>query len=162
MVIVQQALLLLVVTVAAQAATVFEIYGPFRGYWLEVDATAYSIYDRNGVHIANGKSGQWVHKTADGVTDTRDVVYGMAVSQTDRGGHALPIGSKIVIPWGLGYLDNVRANDRVFPVDDVGPFSVKATSGIRRIDVRFNDHADAVRWAGPTGHRTIRVFVISP
>ena len=154
-------LLALALYAHASAATVLELYGPYRGYWLEVDATAYSIYDENGDHIANGKSGIWVHKTADGRTDTRDVVHGVAVSQTDRGGLWLPVGSKIVIPWGLGYLDRMRANDRVFPVDDVGPFKVKSRGGVRRVDVRFNDHADAVRWAGPTGHRTIRIFVIS-
>lgn len=156
------ALALLLLATVAQAATVTEIYGPFRGYWMEVDATAYSIFCRDGAHNDGRKPGIWAHRTADGVTDTRDTPYGFAVPMADRGGKRLPVGSKIVVPWGFGYVDHVRANDRVFPVDDVGAFKRTSIHGLQRVDVRFNDHADAVRWAGPTGHRTIRIFVILP
>ena len=146
----------------ASAATVLELYGPYRGYWLEVDATAYSLFDQDGSHNDLGKPGKWAHRTADGVTDTREVPYGMAVSMIHRGGKILPLGTSVVIPWGFGYLDRIRENDRVFPVDDVGAFKTKSAAGLFRVDVRFKDYADAVRWAGPTGHRTIRIFVIAP
>jgi len=134
---------------------------PPAGHWIEVVATAYSPHDSIDDDYRATK-GRWLYKTADGRTDVRSTPYGVAVPLLARSRKpAIPFGTKLVIPAGLGYLDRSR-QDRVFVVDDVGNGKeyYPERGGRLHVDLRFRDHASAVRWAGPRGYRFISVFVL--
>lgn len=88
--------------------------------------------------------------TANG-TQTNSVPYGVAASPN------LPLGSRVWIPVGAGYLDQSRATNRWMPVDDRGGAlrSEWHRSGITRLDLRFRTHASAKAF----GRKLISVFV---
>lgn len=140
-------------------------YSGFTGRWVKVCATAYTPTNPiDGDYHATKGAYRW--KTADGKTDVRSVPYGIAVPQQKRtDGKKRPewdFGTKVIIPTGHGYLDKIRKNDRIFPVDDTSESSLffRSKNGCLHIDVRFVDTKDAIKWAGPTGYRFISVFVI--
>lgn len=113
------------------------------GSWRWVEATAYCpcarCTDGDGI-TANG-------------TRTARVPYALAADRS------LPMGARVYVPPGLGYLDRLRPFDRVFVIDDRGGAldTEAAANGFPRIDLRFRDHADAVRF----GRRLLPVFVCS-
>lgn len=140
-------------------------YNGLEGHWVEVCATAYSPEDPIDSVYRESKGEKWRWKTANGRTDVRHTPYGIAVPVKRADGKVRPqwsFGTRVVIPVGLGYLDRSRADDRVFTVDDTGDgkeyFATK--NGKTHIDLRFKQHADAIRWAGPLGYRFIHVFVL--
>ena len=91
--------------------------------------------------------------TANG-TDTRDEPYGIASDPL-----ALPYGTVLWIPTGLGYLDRQAPADpdRQFTVDDTGGIVRRRTrqTGRLHIDLRFIHHRNAVRF----GVKTATVYV---
>lgn len=136
----------------------------YKGRWIEVCATAYTPTNAidSDYHATKGKY-RW--KTADGRTDVRRVPYGIAVPlqrRTDKKIPVFPFGTRVIIPSGNGYLDRMRPDDRVFPVDDTSESSkfFYSKNGKLHIDVRFVDDVDAIKWAGPKGYRFIKIFVI--
>lgn len=94
---------------------------------------------------------QTTDRTADG-TDTDVVPYGLAADPS------LPFGTTVIIPAGHGLLDNVRAFDRAFRVDDRGGrvTSEARTKGVLRLDLRVisNDYARQI------GRRRIVVYLV--
>ena len=86
--------------------------------------------------------------TYDG-TDTDEQPYGLAADRR------IPIGTVIYIPSGLGVLDNVRAFDRGFRVDDRGGALEHHGGGVIRLDLRVKD----VEWAKRFGRRRVTVWV---
>lgn len=114
------------------------------GRYLMVEATGYCPCSRctDGDRI-----------TADG-TRTNRVPYAIAADRS------FPIGTLIYVPAGLGYLDRVRASDRIFRIDDRGgSLDTEASRyGVPRIDLRFRDHASAVRF----GRRAMPIFICNP
>ena len=86
--------------------------------------------------------------TADG-TMTRDVPYNLAADRR------IKLGTIIYIPTGHGVLDNVRAFDRAFRVDDRGGALEHHGGGMLRLDLRVKDHA----WAKRFGRRVVTVWV---
>lgn len=140
-------------------------YMGFTGRWVQVCATAYTPTNAiDGAYHATKGAYRW--KTADGRTDVRKIPYGIAVPQQRRSDNKkIPewdFGTEIIIPAGYGYLDNIRKDERVFPVDDTSESSLffHSKQGCLHIDVRFVDTRDAIKWAGPLGYRFISVFVI--
>jgi hypothetical protein len=134
----------------------------FDGYWIEVVATAYSPQDPIDHHYRETKGERWRWITADGRTDVRQVPYGVAVPLNGRKPW-LPFGTRLLIPVGDGYVDQSRP-DRVFRVDDVGngkEYFKHDRDGRLHVDLRFKTHKSAIAWAGPTGRRVLRVFVIT-
>ena len=116
------------------------------GEWVpvEVTATAYCPCTRCCGERAVGL-------TADG-TDVRTWPYGIAVDP-----RWLPYGTPILVPHGLGYLDQQQPAARVFYADDTGGTirrRARAT-GRPHIDLRFRQHGNAVRF----GVRVITVLV---
>lgn len=85
------------------------------------------------------------------MTDTRRVPYNFAADRS------LPIGTRIYLPKGLGLLDNVRSENRVFVVDDRGgALDTEARRyGIIRLDLRVKDHWQAVKY----GRRVVPVII---
>lgn len=114
------------------------------GQWLTVEATAYCPCDKctDGDRI-----------TANGTKTTR-VPYALAADQS------LPMGSRVYVPPGLGYLDRARPLDRIFTVDDRGgALDTEALrSGVFRIDLRFKDHGDAQKF----GRKIVAVYLFTP
>ena len=128
------------------------------GHWVDAIATAYSPEDPiDGAYRAT--KGRWRYITADGSTDIRDEPYGVAVPKVN-GRPLWAYGTEVVIPRGLGYVEHAHP-DRTFTVDDTGSTITRATSqtGDVHIDLRFRSEASARAWAGPTGHRRIRIWV---
>ena len=78
--------------------------------------------------------------------------YGLAASP------GLPFGAWVIIPAGHGLLDNARAFDRSFQVDDRGGAVTREAleSGILRIDLRVLTHAAARR----IGRQRITVYLV--
>lgn len=142
----------------AGVMTSADIYAGFTGYWVEAIATAYSPHDAIDGHHWSTKD----HVTANG-TDWRETPYGIAVPY--RAGRALMVryGTRIVVPAETGYLAKTRPADRVFTADDTGGVISRRTveTGKPHIDLRFKSEASARSWVGPTGRRTIRVFVVT-
>jgi 3D (Asp-Asp-Asp) domain-containing protein len=90
-------------------------------------------------------------RTADG-TDTKRAPYNLAADPS------LPFGAMVWIPAGHGLLDNVRAFDRAFRVDDRGG-AVTREAGERdvlRLDLRVISHREAQR----IGRVRLTVFLI--
>jgi 3D (Asp-Asp-Asp) domain-containing protein len=112
------------------------------GKWITVEASAYCPCS-----LCCDKR---TERTADG-TNTRNVPYGVAASPD------LPLGSKIYIPPGAGYLDDSRKNDRVFTIDDRGGLlrSEWRRTGITRIDLRYKHHWSAQQF----GRKLMMVYV---
>lgn len=114
------------------------------GFWLAAQVTAY----------CGGpcKECQTTGTIANGTSTTR-VPYALAADRS------LPMGSRVYIPAGIGYLDRLRPSDRVFTVDDRGgALDTEAlASGVFRIDLRFIGHADAKRF----GRRMVDVYVFT-
>ncbi len=84
-------------------------------------------------------------------TNTDRVPYAFAADRS------LPFGTRIYVPAGLGVLDQIRADDRWFPVDDRGgALDTEARKyGVTRLDLRVRDHWWAVRF----GRRSLPVFI---
>jgi hypothetical protein len=135
-------------------------YQGWLGRWETVIATAYTPSDPldDAYHATKGERWRWI--TADGTTDVRRVPYGVAVPLR-RGEPAWTFGTRLIVPTGLGYLDRCREGEREFTVDDVGNGSqyFPTEHGMLHVDLRFVDRRDALRWAGPEGKRSIRVFI---
>ena len=84
-------------------------------------------------------------------TNTDRVPYAFAADRS------LAFGTRIYVPAGLGVLDQIRAADRWFPVDDRGgALDTEARKyGVTRLDLRVRDHWWAVRF----GRRSLPVFI---
>jgi 3D (Asp-Asp-Asp) domain-containing protein len=128
-------LALLLIAALAQAAE-----------WVPVEATLTSYCP---CKICCGARAKGI--TADG-TDTKEYPYGLAADL-----RALPAGSRIWIPTGIGYLDATFPTDRGFVVDDTGGALIRNTRKTGRIhlDLRFRYHGSAVRF----GVKTVTVYV---
>jgi hypothetical protein len=134
----------------------------FDGYWLDVVATAYSPHDPIDHHYRKTKGERWRWITADGRPDVRRTPYGISVPRRGRK-PILPFGTRVIIPAGVGYLDGPGEN-RVICVDDVSAakgFFTHDGAGRLHLDLRFKTYRSAIEWAGPTGRRVLRVFVIT-
>lgn len=124
------------------------------------------------VGIAQGAEGKWIEATAtaycpcniccegsdDGITAngtrTDEVPYAVAASRN------IPLGSRVYIPLGSGYLDVSRSDQRWFQVDDRGSALTsewKAT-GETRLDLRYRTHHSAKLY----GRRVILVYISTP
>lgn len=157
-------MILLTLALAANAVE----YDGFSGYWVTVDATAYTPTDpHDGSYHATKGVDRWM--TAGRISDVRKVPNNIAApfrAGPDRVRNVtmfVDYRTKVLIPKGYGYLDRMRPEDRVFTVDDTGGTITKLTmqSGRVHLDLRFQSRSDAIKWAGPTGKRTIQVFVIT-
>jgi len=136
---------LITAAMAAQPAT----YMNAHGYWLQVEATAYSPLDSMTRDDENNPR----RLTATGISALRRP-YGIAADPT-----ALPYGTRIIIPTGYGYLDRSESEARVFTVDDTGSIVKWLTrhDGVIAIDLRYISVSSAIRF----GRKTIWVFVIA-
>jgi hypothetical protein len=114
------------------------------GVWAIAEATAYCPCDKctDGDRI-----------TADG-TSTKRVPYNFAADRS------VEMGTMLWIPPGLGVLDNARATDRMFIVDDRGSALDRESreSRVLRLDLRVRDHS----WAVTFGRRPLPVYVCDP
>lgn len=125
-------LLLALVVAAAQSA---------EGRWITAEVTAYAgncpLCETAGV-TANG-------------TLTASRPYGVASSPD------VPMGSRVFVPAGCGYLDEHSPVDRWFTCDDRGGAlrSEWRRSGITRIDLRYRTHASAKAF----GRKLMLVFI---
>jgi 3D (Asp-Asp-Asp) domain-containing protein len=154
----------LLLSILALTSYASETYQGFTGYWLKVNATAYSPHDGIDSNYRSTKGPKWLWITADGRTDVRWIPYGIAVplKSGTRKPH-FPFGTKVIIPTGYGYVDNSVPN-RVFTIDDVGngrQYYKHDSKGQLHIDLRFKTHKSAIEWAGPKGNRDITVFVVT-
>jgi len=106
------------------------------GQWREAVLTAYSPLD----DLTRDDNGNPHRLTSTGVR-TASVPYGVAADPS-----ALPYGTRVLVPAGLGYLDASRAGDRVFTVDDTGPIVRRRTraTGVLHLDLRFRSVASAL------------------
>jgi 3D (Asp-Asp-Asp) domain-containing protein len=111
--------------------------------WLLVEATAYcggpcEKCETKGV-TANG-------------TRVNSRPYGIAGSPN------LGLGSRVYIPTGAGYLDQVSPDARWFTIDDRGGAvaSEWRRSGIARIDLRYKTHWSAQQF----GRKLIMVYIM--
>ena len=147
-------ILLLALCAASLAA---ETYQGNLGYWVDTVATAYSPEDAIDHHYRESK-GKWRYITADGRTDVRSVPYGVAVPNVDKT-PKLAYGTKVIIPYGYGYLDKCRPNDRVFPVADTGyTISQKMReTKVMHIDLRYISKDWSSKWKTTA----LRMFVIT-
>lgn len=142
-----------------------DTYQGHVGRWVIVDATAYTPHDVGDSHHW---STQDTHTAS--MRDWRHHPHGVAVpmGKDARGKRTepllVPYGTRMIIPRGYGYLDRLRANDRVFVADDTGGrisiLTEQARDGVPVIDLRFQSEQDAIRWAGPTGRRRLMVFIV--
>jgi 3D (Asp-Asp-Asp) domain-containing protein len=133
-----------------------------RGYWITVNATAYSPHDPIDSEYHGRKGARWRWVTADGTTDVRRFPYGIAVPVV-HGEPWLPYGTQVIIPVDTEYLAKSFPceSDRVFTVDDTGARITKRSRANGRIwiDLRFKTSASATAWAGGQGFREIDIFV---
>jgi hypothetical protein len=111
------------------------------GKWVMAEVTAYCPCDRctdGDLITANG-------------THTDAEPYALAADKS------LAFGSRIYIQPGLGVLDGVRADDRVFLVDDRGSALNREARErkVLRLDLRVRDHW----WATRFGRRLLPVFI---
>jgi len=113
-----------------------------EGRWVAAEVTAYCP-----CALCCGTAD---HITANN-TSTDRVPYAFAADRS------LPFGARVYVPIGLGVLDQVRASDRWFVVDDRGgALDTEATRyGVLRLDLRVRDH----RWAVRFGRRLLPVFI---
>lgn len=121
-----------------------------EGRWVEAVLTAYSPlddYTRDDEHNP-------LRLTATGVR-TGEVPYGVAADP-----RALPFGSLVYIPRGLGYLDQSRPTDRTFAVDDTGSILKRRTrsTGILHLDLRYRSVVSAIQF----GTQRALVYIVSP
>lgn len=116
-----------------------------RGYWKSIEATAYCPCE-----VCTGDGDR---RTANN-TNTDKVPYNFAADRQ------LPMGTFIYVPPGLGVLDQVRAGQRMFQVDDRGgALDTEAKlRGVIRLDLRVKEHWYAVQF----GRRFIPVYVVAP
>lgn len=137
------------IVAAACGSLPAETYMNARGYWLQVVATAYSPLDEFTRDDENNPE----RRTASGVR-TAARPYGIAAPLK-----SLPIGTRIIIPEGYGYLDRSSAGARVFTVDDTGGIIRQRTldTGIVHLDLRYRSIAAARAF----GSKTMPVFVIT-
>lgn len=118
-----------------------------EGRWMTVEATAYCpcalCCDTRTERTANG-------------TDTDKVPYGVAASPN------IPLGAKIYVPNGAGYLDASHIDERArwFPVDDRGGMLrvEYRRNGVTRVDLRFKTHHSAMEF----GRRLMTIYVEKP
>lgn len=113
-----------------------------EGRWITAEVTAYCPCALCcGTH----------DRTTANNTNTDRVPYAFAADRS------LPFGTRIYVPAGLGVLDQIRAADRWFPVDDRGgALDTEARKyGVTRLDLRVRDHWWAVRF----GRRSLPVFI---
>lgn len=91
-------------------------------------------------------------RTADG-TRTNEYRYGVAVAFPKE----IPYRTPIMIPTGNGYLDQQSPTERVWYCDDTGGRlkTEQEEKGITRIDLRFIQHGNAVRF----GRRRMTIFI---
>lgn len=84
-------------------------------------------------------------------TNVERVPYAFAADRS------VPFGVRVFVPLGLGVLDQVRASDRWFVVDDRGgALDTEARKyGVLRLDLRVRDHWWAVRF----GRRVLPVYL---
>lgn len=117
----------------------------YAGEWIIADCSAYCpcalCCDTRTERTANG-------------TDTNKVPYGVAASPN------IPLGAKVYVPHGGGYLDAVRSGARWFSIDDRGSAlrSDWRRTGITRIDLRFRTHHSAMEF----GRRLMTIYVEKP
>lgn len=143
---------ILILLILALTSYASETYQGFTGYWLKVNATAYSPHDPLDGHYRATK-GKWLHKTADGITDVRTTPYGVAVPSTN-GIPTIEYGTKIIIP---------DVSNKILKVDDTGAAIRRITkeTGILTIDIRFKTTKDAIKWVGDIGRKQIKVFIVT-
>lgn len=128
-----KSLLLLLTLAGAHAAD---------GRWITVEATAYCpcalCCDERTERTANG-------------TNTNTIPYGVAASPN------IPLGARVWIPVGAGYLDRSRKDARWFPVDDRGGAlrTEWRRNGTTRLDLRYIGHSDAQQF----GRKLMLVYV---
>lgn len=116
-----------------------------EGRWVMVEATAYCPCSLCCEGSADGI-------TASGAR-TSDRPYGVAASRS------IALGSIIRVPVGYGYLDQTRATERDFQVDDRGAaLDSEYTDGrIPRLDLRYKNH-----WSAKQFGRKLMVVYIAP
>ncbi len=130
-------------------------YGPWQGYWIKARLSAYSPHDALDREYHESKGERWRWITADGTTDVRRTPHGIAATSI------LPLGSRVLIPTGHGYLDESRSrpHERVFGVDDRGGLLEGAGPGELplRLDLRYRTEYSALAF----GIKDAWVFVIT-
>lgn len=111
------------------------------GQWVMAEVTAY---------CPCGKCTDGDLITANG-TRTNNEPYALAADKS------LPFGSRVYIQPGLGVLDQARATDRWFVVDDRGGAleTESRANQVLRLDLRVKEHW----WARKFGRRLLPVFV---
>jgi 3D (Asp-Asp-Asp) domain-containing protein len=141
----------LLLSILALTSYASETYQGFTGYWLKVNATAYSPHDPIDGHYRATK-GEWLHKTANG-TDVRTTPYGVAVP-SKKGIPTIAYGTKIIIP---------ELSNKILKIDDTGAAIRRITkqTGVLTIDVRFKTTKDALKWVGDVGRRQIEIFIVT-
>ncbi len=120
-----------------------------RGYWVNAEVTAY---------CPCAKCTDGDKKTANN-TSTDAVPYNFAADRSLR------MGTRIYVQPGLDVLDNVRANDRIFTVDDRGgaldteaeEYKEETGKALLRLDLRVMEHWYARKF----GRRMLWVYVIT-
>lgn len=120
-----------------------------RGYWVNAEVTCYCPCSK----CTDGDG-----KTANN-TSTDAVPYNFAADRSLR------MGTKIYVQLGQGVLDNVRADDRIFTVDDRGgaldteakDYKDQTGKALLRLDLRVMEHW----WAKRFGRRMLWVYVIT-
>jgi hypothetical protein len=115
------------------------------GYWTTAEVTAYCPCALCCGESADGRTAN--------MTRVDRVPYAFAADRS------LPFGVRVYVPAGLGVLDQIRAGNRWFPVDDRGgALDTEARRyGVLRLDLRVRDHW----WAVQFGRRSLPVFITS-
>lgn len=115
------------------------------GKWVAAEITAYCPCAICCGKFADGKTAN--------MTDVKRVPYNFAAS------NSLAFGSKVYLPSGQGLLDNIRAHNRWFLVDDRGGAldTEEKRNGFLRLDLRVRDHWQARQY----GRRIMHVFVVN-
>lgn len=136
------ACVLLVLMTVPRAKAVEVLDRVIAGRWVMAEVTAYCPCALCcGTH----------DRTTANNTNTDAVPYAFAADRS------LAFGTRVYVPVGLGVLDQIRADDRWFPVDDRGgALDTEARRyGVTRLDLRVRDHWWAVRF----GRRSLPVFI---
>lgn len=152
-------MLMIIINNATSAAVLCTPQGVYSGWWIDATASAYSPQDaRDAAYAATKGRDRW--KTAASV-DVRLEPYGIAAPFT-RDKHRTPLwvayGTRVYVPAGQGYLDQTRADDRIFKVDDTGADITNFTLERNKlhIDLRYMTEDYALKF----GVKEVRVFVI--